>query len=253
MMIIGQDGQSRLYPLVERLFDLILALVFGILALPIALVIMIAIRLESPGPVLYRQVRIGKNFRRSNGSGAGPNGLNRRRINFYGRPFLIYKFRTMRVHAEKDTGPVWATEDDPRVTRVGSFLRKAHLDELPQLLNVIKGDMSLVGPRPERPYFVRKFAPQIEGYVERFSVKPGITGFAQLYNGYDSSAEDVKRKIAYDRAYIAQRSLRLNVRLILLTVKAIAEDAWKLFEKSPPVENNRRDHAVRSKQISLNP
>jgi lipopolysaccharide/colanic/teichoic acid biosynthesis glycosyltransferase len=154
------------------------------------------IKLNSHGPILYRQMRVGKD----------------------GRHFKMLKFRSMKTDAEKHTGPVWAGRNDPRVTKVGRFLRRTHLDELPQFLNVVKGDMSLVGPRPERPFFVEKLSKEIPLYKHRHRVKPGITGWAQVKYKYDENIEDVRNKIKYDLFYIENNSWRLDLKILFNTV-----------------------------------
>jgi lipopolysaccharide/colanic/teichoic acid biosynthesis glycosyltransferase len=159
-------------------------------------VVAVAVRLTSRGPVLFRQERLGKDR----------------------RPFTMFKFRTMRADAERGTGPVLATENDPRVTWLGRSLRAARLDELPQLWNVLRGDMSFVGPRPERPEFVRAFERDIHGYAERFKIRPGLTGYAQVNGEYHTSAAT---KLKYDLAYIYNRSLWLDFRILSETVKVI--------------------------------
>jgi exopolysaccharide biosynthesis polyprenyl glycosylphosphotransferase len=184
-------GRGKPYLLTKSLFDWCAAL-GGVLVLsPIMLLIAMAVRLTSNGPVIYRQVRVG----------------------FNNRPFEIYKFRTMRVDAEKD-GARWAMRNDPRVTPIGGFLRRTHLDELPQLINVLKGEMSLVGPRPERPIFVSELSEQIEGYPMRLQVKPGITGLAQVCHRYDESLEDVKVKLSYDLRYVRSCGLLMDLKII---------------------------------------
>jgi len=141
-----------------------------------------------------------------------------RRVNVgYGRPFKVYKFRSMIVNAEKNTGPVWALRQDPRATRVGAFLRRTHLDEVPQFFNVLRGEMKIVGPRPERHELVRDLIADLPEYALRTRVVPGITGLAQLRNGYDDSLESATRKIQYDLNYIRNASLRLNLQIIAAT------------------------------------
>jgi lipopolysaccharide/colanic/teichoic acid biosynthesis glycosyltransferase len=137
------------------------------------------------------------------------------------KPFTLYKFRTMFPEAEKHTGPVWASKDDPRVTWIGKRLRKSRLDELPQLINILKGDMSMIGPRPERPYFVEKLRKRIPNYSERLKVKPGLTGLAQISHRYDTSFDDVKTKLEYDLLYINKISLPLDLKILLKTVGVI--------------------------------
>jgi exopolysaccharide biosynthesis polyprenyl glycosylphosphotransferase len=157
------------------------------------------IRLDSPGPILYRQERIGKDD----------------------QPFQILKFRSMYADAEEDGAPQWADLQDPRVTRVGAILRRTRLDELPQLLNVLRGEMSLVGPRPERPVFVAQFGRQIPFYGVRHSVRPGITGWAQINYRYAASLEDAKRKLEYDLFYVKNRSIFLDLAILLQTFRII--------------------------------
>ncbi|HLK10442.1 MAG TPA: sugar transferase [Candidatus Binatia bacterium] len=211
-ILIGRPEHLRLHdiPLIEvirdpegggaaaakRVFDLLLVLLLLVPALPLMTLIAAAIRAASPGPVLYRQVRAGRG----------------------GRPFTMVKFRTMRVGAERSTGPVLAAENDPRVTALGKVLRATRLDELPQLWNVLCGDMSFVGPRPERPEFVERYARDIQGYVERFRVRPGLTGYAQVNGEYHTS---VATKLKYDLAYIHNRSLWLDLKILTDTVKVM--------------------------------
>lgn len=180
----------------KRFLDLLTSLSILILTLPLWMIIAAMIKLNSHGPVLYRQIRVGKD----------------------GRHFKMLKFRSMKTDAEKHTGPVWAGRNDPRVTKVGRFLRKTHLDELPQFLNVVKGDMSLVGPRPERPFFVEKLSKEIPLYKHRHRVKPGITGWAQVKYKYDENIEDVRNKIKYDLFYIENNSWRLDLKILFNTV-----------------------------------
>ena len=168
----------------KRLMDIVFALVGLAITLPLFPFIALAIRLDSQGPIIYQQVRIGY------------------QMEGYIRLFMMKKFRTMRNDAEAGTGPVWAQKNDPRITRVGNFLRKTRLDEIPQLWNVLVGDMSMVGPRPERPGMYQKLENNIPFYSERtFDVVPGITGLAQVNMGYDETLNDVKNKVAYDHAY----------------------------------------------------
>ena len=180
----------------KRLIDFVVSFVVLVVGLPVWVLIAVVIRLTSPGPAIYRQRRIGQK----------------------GKEFTMYKFRTMREDAEAATGPVWATEDDPRYTAVGRWLRKTRIDEVPQFFNVLKGDMSLVGPRPERPFFVEKLAKEIPLYSRRHRVKPGITGWAQVKWKYDSSLEDVQQKVKYDLFYIENMSLRRDLQILFRTV-----------------------------------
>lgn len=193
----------------KRCIDLLGATVGLVLLGPVMLLVGLAIRLDSSGPAIYRQ-------RRQGGDGHGGK-----------REFVMLKFRSMRQDAEAGTGPQWATAQDPRVTRVGRWVRKSRLDELPQLWNVLKGEMSIVGPRPERTPIIARLSPQIPGYEDRVGAfKPGITGWAQIHCGYDTSVETVRTKVAYDLAYAAHlynlRSyLSIEVRIIVGTIGVI--------------------------------
>lgn len=181
----------------KRLIDVMVSLFVLTIGLPFWLIVGVMIRLTSKGPAIYRQERVGHK----------------------GRAFSMLKFRTMNVDAEAETGPVWATENDPRYTPIGRWLRKTRIDEVPQFWNVLKGEMSLVGPRPERPYFVDKLAKEIPLYTRRYRVKPGITGWAQVTWHYDANIEDVRQKVKYDLFYIANMSLRMDLKILFLTVR----------------------------------
>jgi lipopolysaccharide/colanic/teichoic acid biosynthesis glycosyltransferase len=189
--------------------------------------IALAIKLDSSGPVFFCQERVGQNRRRGERRRHNIRAIGalqrreRRKSNQYGRLFTVYKFRTMIVDAEKRCGPIWASRNDPRVTAVGRFLRRTRLDELPQLLNVLRGEMSIVGPRPERPYFVEKLAGEVDGYVRRLEVKPGITGLAQVENGYDGSVDDVRMKVKYDLSYIKSSSLKHDLLIMIKTIGVV--------------------------------
>jgi lipopolysaccharide/colanic/teichoic acid biosynthesis glycosyltransferase len=186
-------------------------------ALPLLLLIALAIKLTSRGPVLYTQERVGLD-RRTPGADAS----NRRRTrDLGGRPFTIYKFRTMQVDAERATGAVWAIQNDPRITPVGRFLRQYRLDEIPQLLNVMRGEMNIVGPRPERPTIFAELREHITEYPQRQRAKPGITGLAQIYHHYDRSLDDVRTKVRYDLEYIRRKSLWEDLRIMLRTIPVI--------------------------------
>lgn len=216
---------------VDRLqfaFNWICAFVALIAVLPLMGLIGLAIRFDSPGPIIYRQQRVGLNRRRQNRRTSGDDllhcrrqGEDRRRDNVFGKPFMVYKFRTMVVDAEKRCGPVWATKNDPRTTRIGRFLRKTRLDELPQLFNVIKGEMSMVGPRPERPHFIQQLTKQIDSYSRRLDVMPGITGLAQVERGYDGTIEDVRSKVDCDLRYIQSRSIRKDLTIMFRTIGVV--------------------------------
>ena len=185
--------------IIKRLVDLTLCVAGLVLALPVMVTVALAIKLDSRGPVLFRQVRLGRN----------------------GNVFVLNKFRSMREDAEKETGPVWAGEADPRVTRVGRWLRRSRLDEIPQLFNVLVGDMSFIGPRPERPEFVYQLQQHIPFYLERLSVKPGITGWAQVQYRYGASLEDALEKLQYDLYYIKNLSLFLDLLILLNTIQVV--------------------------------
>ncbi len=211
-IISGQARTNQLYgiPLIEvnpqlmpvwerkikRLMDIVFSSIILIITLPITFLVAIAIKLDSEGPVFYKQIRVGKD----------------------GKEFKIYKFRSMFKDAEKHTGPVWSIKNDPRITRVGRIIRKFRLDEIPQFINVLRGEMSLVGPRPERPYFVEKLSQEIPLYKRRLKVKPGITGWAQVKHKYDESIEDVKKKLQYDLYYIENISLRMDLKILFRTI-----------------------------------
>ncbi|MCF7801947.1 MAG: undecaprenyl-phosphate glucose phosphotransferase [Candidatus Marinimicrobia bacterium] len=190
----------EIMPYWERVAKRVMDILFSGLALvilsPLFLIVAAGIKLESKGPVFYTQDRAGRR----------------------GRPFRVIKFRSMVEDAESETGPVWAQRDDPRVTRVGKVLRFLRLDEFPQFINVLKGEMSLVGPRPERPYFVEQIQRQLPLYTRRHRVKPGITGWAQVKWGYDESLEDVRQKLKFDLFYIENMSLRLDLKIIIYTI-----------------------------------
>jgi sugar transferase (PEP-CTERM system associated) len=183
----------------KRLFDVLGSLILLVVSFPLMVLTAIAIRLESRGPVFYSQERVGMN----------------------GRPFRLVKFRSMRVDAEEDGVPRWAQAEDPRVTRVGGFIRKTRLDETPQLINVLRGDMSVIGPRPERPYFVEEIARVVPYYFERHRVKPGISGWAQLNYPYGASTEDAKIKFEYDLYYLKNYSMLLDLFILLQTLRVI--------------------------------
>lgn len=202
-----------------------LAAILFLLLSPLLILIVLAIKIESPrGPVFYRQVRVGLNRRGHAGGGRAITvaaSSERRQRHAEGKPFRIWKFRTMVPDAEARTGPVWAAHDDPRVTRVGRILRRARLDELPQLVNVIRGEMRLVGPRPERPYFVEKLATGVPEYRRRLTVPPGITGLAQVERAYDEDLDDVRTKLRYDLFYIENRRALLDLKILMKTLSVV--------------------------------
>lgn len=184
-----------------------------VVLLPLMLLIAVAIKLDSPGPILYRQLRVGLDRRDDDSDRRG----GRRTADMGGKPFVMYKFRTMHVDAERDSGPVWASQKDDRTTRVGRFLRHYRLDEIPQLWNVLRGDMAVVGPRPERPKFVDVLRREIDEYPRRQKVPPGITGWAQINRETDQSVEDVREKLQYDLDYVERRSVWFDFQIMLRT------------------------------------
>jgi sugar transferase (PEP-CTERM system associated) len=199
--LIFSEGfrRKRLVEAAKRAFDVLASGVGLVSAAPIMLAVALGNKLTSDGPALYTQRRVGRD----------------------GRPFTIYKFRSMRIDAEAETGAVWSSENDPRVTPIGRFLRRTRLDELPQLWNVLRGDMSIVGPRPERPEFVSDLTKQIPYYGQRHAVRPGVTGWAQISRGYGASVEDSLQKLQYDLFYIKHLSIPFDVFVILGTIKTV--------------------------------
>ena len=185
--------------LAKRLFDIAASVLILLLTLPILVVTALLIKTTSPGPVFYHQERVGQ----------------------FGKPFLAWKFRSMRQDAEKGGQPQWAQQHDPRVTGIGRFIRATRIDEIPQIINVLKGDMSIVGPRPERPFFVRDLAEQIPFYNERHVVKPGIAGWAQLNYPYGASVEDARHKLEYDLYYVKNYSVFLDLLILVQTVRVV--------------------------------
>jgi lipopolysaccharide/colanic/teichoic acid biosynthesis glycosyltransferase len=201
----------------SRAFNLLTGLIGLLLLLPLFILIAVAIRLSSRGPVIYAQTRVGLD-RRWRETLA----LRERRLeDLGGQVFTIFKFRTMRVDAERFSGAVWAQAHDPRVTPIGRFLRKFRLDELPQLWNIVRGDMNIVGPRPERPSIAARLREDIPEYRFRHRVRPGLTGLAQINQHYDACLEDVRAKVRWDLTYLRTQSLWLDVRIILQTVPAV--------------------------------
>ena len=189
----------KTYIVAKRAIDIFLASVAIVLLSPLFLFAAVLIKLTSRGPVIFTQTRMGKD----------------------GQLFQIYKFRTMKVDAEKETGPVWASMDDPRLIPGGEFLRKTHIDEITQFFNVLKGEMSVIGPRPERPEFVAKLRTQICDYEKRLTLKPGITGLAQVWHRYDETLADVRKKIKYDVLYIKRLCLWTDLQILFRTVRVV--------------------------------
>jgi sugar transferase (PEP-CTERM system associated) len=192
---------SRITVFVKRAMDIVLSTIGFILSSPVMCLVALAIRLEEKGPIIYRQVRVGKG----------------------GKHFEVLKFRSMSVDAERNGKAMWAAANDPRVTRVGAFIRKYRLDELPQFINIIRGEMSFVGPRPERPFFVDQLRECIPYYDERHSVRPGLTGWAQIRYGYGSSVEDAQRKLEYDMFYLKNMSILFDCVIVFGTLRIVLD------------------------------
>ncbi len=205
LSVIVEKGASngRFFAIIKRITDIVIGTVALILFSPLLFICCLIIKLVSRGECIYTQVRVGKD----------------------GRLFRMYKLRTMRTDAESETGPVWASDDDPRVLRACRWMRRSHIDELPQLINVLKGEMSLVGPRPERPEILEELEKTFPYINRRLSVLPGITGLAQIRNGYDKTIEHVKRKLEADFEYIATRNFRTDILILLATIP-------KFYDKS---------------------
>ena len=225
---------------VKRAVDLALAIGMLIVLAPVMLLVAIAVKLTSRGPIIFRQTRVGLNLRevgadRRQLDGDPPEGVDERRAEgndrrheqAYGRHFTLYKFRTMRTDAEKN-GAQFAVAGDKRVTPIGRFLRKTRLDELPQLWNVIKGEMSMVGPRPERPEFIKKLSDEVPGYLNRLGLKPGLTGVAQIENGYDNDIEGFRRKVAYDLLYLRNCNVWNDLRILFRTISVVIKGSGAL-------------------------
>ena len=191
--------KTQLIKFAKRIIDILLSSIGLLLSLPVSIITALLIKLESEGPIIYRQERVGENDHN----------------------FNLLKFRSMREDAEKHTGPIWAGENDDRITRVGKIIRKLRIDEIPQMINVLKGDMSFVGPRPERPHFVKMLNRKIPYYEQRHSVKPGITGWAAVNYRYGATVEDAIEKLQYDLYYIKNISLFLDILTILKTITTV--------------------------------
>lgn len=198
----------------NRVVNVVIAMIALIILAPVMALVAIAVRLSSPGPVFYVQTRVGMDRRRRPATAV----FDRRQSDVGGRAFRIIKFRSMRTDAEQGTGAVWATQDDPRVTTVGRFLRKTRLDELPQLFNVVLGDMNIVGPRPERPSIFAELRQNIEHYPLRQRARPGITGWAQINRAYDASLDDVRAKVQFDLEYLERQSVMEDLKIMARTL-----------------------------------
>jgi lipopolysaccharide/colanic/teichoic acid biosynthesis glycosyltransferase len=201
----------------RRPVNVAVAVLALVVASPVMLVIAVLVKLTSRGPVFYSQTRVG--WDRRNETPPSPN--HRRQQDIGGRPFQIYKFRSMHINAEHLTGAVWAAQDDPRVTRLGRYLRQYRLDELPQLINVIKGDMNIVGPRPERPMIFADLREEITSYAERQRARPGITGLAQINQQYDTNLDDVRAKVRFDLEYIQRQGMIEDLRIMVKTIPVV--------------------------------
>lgn len=199
LIVLLRENLPRWQSQIKRISDIFTALFFLVPFMPVWIIVGIIIKLTDKGPAIYAQERIGKN----------------------GKPFIIYKFRSMYVDAEKRSGPQWATENDPRITPFGRFLRKSRIDEIPQLWNVLIGEMSIVGPRPERQFFIDKLSKEIPWYIKRLKMKPGITGWAQVKHKYDETIEDVKIKVMYDLYYFENMSIILDIKIIIKTILVV--------------------------------
>ncbi len=187
--------ESIMYNFYSRILDICLSLIGLVIGIPLITVFGILIKLEDNGPIIYKQERVGK----------------------YGKLFNVYKLRSMRVDAEK-YGAQWAQNNDPRILKIGKFIRKTRIDEIPQLFNILKGDMSIVGPRPERPMFTMQFNDEIDGFINRLLVKPGLTGWAQVNGGYEMTPEE---KLKWDIDYIKSRNIFIDIRIIFRTIKVV--------------------------------
>jgi len=196
-------SDTKPYYIVKRMMDIVGSMIAFMVFSPFFLFVALFIKIFSRGPVFFKQTRTG----------------------LYGKHFEIYKFRTMKVDAEKDSGPVWATQNDSRLIPGGNFLRKSKIDEIPQFINVLKGEMSIIGPRPERPFFVARLKDQILDYEKRLKIKPGITGLAQVLHRADETIRDVRKKVKYDILYIKRMCLWTDVRILAKTVRFVLTGA----------------------------
>ena len=227
--------------LLKRLTDIFVSSVMLVLLAPIMLLVAVAVRMTSRGPIIFKQTRVGLNLREKKRDRRGnslnsdlPSGVDRRdpsrdrrRESGYGKPFTLYKFRTMRVDAEKN-GAQFAVKGDSRVTCIGRFLRKTRLDELPQLWNVLRGEMTLVGPRPERPEFIEMLSAEIPNYINRLGLKPGLTGLAQIINGYDNNIESFKRKVNLDLLYLQNCCFWNDLKILVRTIRVVLSGSGAL-------------------------
>jgi len=218
----------------KRAFDVVMATSLLILTSPLLILAALLVKITSPGPVIYSQTRVGLNLRKkkkrdrreqtqglaADASDRRQPGRDRREVSNFGRPFTIYKFRTMRSDAERN-GVQFAKQGDARITSVGRFLRRTRIDELPQLWNILRGDMSLIGPRPERPEFMKELQEHIPNFMDRLGLKPGLTGIAQVVNGYDNELEGFRRKVSYDLLYLQNCSVWNDIKILIRTVRVV--------------------------------
>jgi exopolysaccharide biosynthesis polyprenyl glycosylphosphotransferase len=231
-LLLASMNNSRIHiRRLKRLTDILVSLLGLLLAWPLMILTALLVRLTSPGPALFRQERLGRDS----------------------VPFTLLKFRTMRVDAESQTGPVWATDDDPRITWIGKWLRKFRIDELPQLINVLRGEMSLVGPRPEREVFIRKLTEKVPFYAERLLVPPGITGWAQVMAPYAASIEDSRRKLQFDLYYIKHMSFFLDVLIFAKTVKTMLFGRERAKAPKPAPVRQPRYVETKTETLFFNP
>ena len=222
LVLVNAVPRTHTAPFLQRELNVLVAALLLIVCLPMMILVAILVKLTSHGPILYKQVRVGVDRR-----GGLPGGNGRRKIDYGGRLFTMYKFRTMYVQQ----GPqkeVWAQKGDPRITPLGRILRSYRIDELPQLFNVLRGDMNIVGPRPEQPKIFAKLREQIDGYADRQRILPGITGSAQIRQHYDSNLDDVRRKLRYDLDYASRQSAVEDLKTLLLTIPVVVfkKGAW---------------------------
>lgn len=225
---------STSHRVLKRGFDIVFALTLAVLTSPVLVTAAILVKLTSPGPIIYSQTRVGLNLRKkakkdrreqeqglmADASDRRKPGRDRRELSNFGRPFTIYKFRTMRTDAERH-GAQFAKQGDARITSIGRFLRRTRIDELPQLWNILKGDMSLIGPRPERPEFMMKLQDHIPNFVDRLGLKPGLTGIAQVVNGYDNELEGFRRKVSYDLLYLQNCCVWNDIKILARTIRVV--------------------------------